>query len=102
MPTSSMCKSITHTCMSQEDTRAPACTRQETHASHLHAPKRCVRYSLLRALKDTRAHRCVHPQMHEPLLLATQRCARLGSCKESRPSLATPRTFSHVLPNDQG
>src|SRR3954471_6977119 len=75
MPTSPCARAQSKTCVRQEDTRAPACTRQETRASYLHASKRCVHYSLLRAFKDTRVHRCVHPQMRVPSLLATQRCA---------------------------
>src|SRR3954466_10117618 len=69
-PTSSMCKSTTHTCVHQEDTRAPACTHQETRASPLHTSKRCVHRSLLRTSKDTRSHGCTRPQMRAPLLLA--------------------------------
>src|SRR3954468_11639552 len=56
-PTSSMCKSTIHARVQQEDTRAPACTRQETRASLLRAPKTCARHASLRAPKDGSAHR---------------------------------------------
>src|SRR3954466_16111240 len=76
-PTSSMCKSTTHTCVHQEDTRAPTCMRQEKRASHLHASKRCVRHFPLRACSKMRAPIGARRDARVPPLLATQRCARL-------------------------
>src|SRR3954463_5040368 len=84
-PTSSMCKSTTHTCMGQEDTRALACTRQETRASHLHASKRCASHSPLRP----RSKMCVPIGARRDarilLLLASQKCAYLGSYRDRDP-----------------
>src|SRR3954467_2800951 len=89
-PTSSMRKSTTYTCTRQEDTRAMACTRQETRASHLHASKRCVCHSstrakktnthnsFLRACKDARAasYACVQDTHAPPLVEFAQRWPR--------------------------
>src|SRR5436189_6442675 len=111
-PTSPCARAQSKTCVHQEDTRALACTRQETRASLLHASKRCVRHPLAR-VQDIRAplpsvcapKTCLRhsslraPQRwpcpvqrctRHPLLLATQRCTRLSSYERCNPVLSPP------------
>src|SRR5436190_4593938 len=79
-PTSPCARAQSKTCMHQEDTRAPACTRQETHASPLHASKRCVRHSLA----------CVQDISTPFLLACMQRCTRHSTCARPRHARAIP------------
>src|SRR4051812_2607161 len=99
MPTSFMCKSTTYTCTRQEDMRAPACTRQETCASHLHASNRCVRHSLLRVLKGMSAHRRVHPRNARVPCSSRRKDAHVWAVTGNRnPVSQLPTLFATISP----
>src|SRR4051812_28403134 len=89
IPTSSMCKSTTHSCVLQEDTSASTCMRQETRASHLHASKRCVHRYLTRTLDDVCAHRRAQRSARPPAPHTEKMCAS-GQLQGSRPTLTAP------------